>query len=222
MDPRMARVTADNESTEASHMTPGPSDAERALADVRARRNRRAGRGLLRALGYGIGIGVLALVLLLAVVTVIVPRVAGAHTLSVLTGSMRPKFPEGTLMVVRERPLSSVHIGNVITYEPQADNPHVVVTHRVVAITTATDGSFTFTTKGDANTATDDPVSGKQVVGVLWYSVPWMGWISNGRSWIVILVAVLLIVYAGYSLLENRRRKTGHPDGRPIYRPFEQ
>jgi signal peptidase len=219
----MAPVTGDYEEPveDAAPAALELSEAEKALADVRARRGNRTGHGLLRALGYGLGIGVLALVLLLAVVTVIIPRASGAHTLSVLTGSMRPKFPEGTLMVVKETSLSNIHIGNVITFEPNADDPHTVVTHRVVAITTGTDGSYTFTTKGDANNATDTPVSGKQVVGKLWYAVPWMGWLSNGRSWIIIVIAVLLIAYAGYTLVESRRRKNSHADGRPIYRPFQ-
>jgi signal peptidase len=197
-----------------------PSSVDETLAAVRDRRNSRTGRGLLKALGYGLGIGALALVLLLAVVTVIVPKASGATTLSVLTGSMRPKFPEGTLLVVKSKPLSEIHIGNVITYEPNANDPHTVVTHRVVAITTGTDGSYTFTTKGDNNTAVDAPVAGKQVVAVLWYSVPWMGWISNGRGWIPLVLAVLLVGYALYTLVGNRR----HPktaDERSVYRPFD-
>lgn len=196
-----------------------PTAAER-LEAIRARRRSRNGRGLLKALAYGIGTGLLVLVIGLAVVTVIIPKASGATTLTVLTGSMRPKLPPGTLLVVKSKPLSDIHIGNVITYEPNPDNPHVVISHRVVAITSGTDGSYTFTTKGDNNNTVDPPVSGKQVVAVLWYSVPWMGWIANGRSWIVVVIAVLLLVYAGYTLLESRRRRNQPEEDRPIYRPF--
>lgn len=198
-----------------------PSPLDDALAQIRARRGRRTGLGLLKAFGYGVGAGLLVLVVGLAVVTVIIPRATGATTLTVLTGSMRPKLPEGTLLIVKSRPLSEIHIGSVITYEPNPSDPHTVISHRVVAITTGTDGSYTFTTKGDANNAVDAPVTGKQVVAVLWYSVPWMGWIANGRSWVVIVIAVLLLVYAAYTLFEGRRRKGHQGDGeRPIYRPF--
>ncbi len=65
-------------------------------------------------------------------VAVVVPRLAGARPYVVLTGSMRPGMPPGTLVVVRPVDPRSIGVGDVITYQVASGEPDVV-THRVVA-----------------------------------------------------------------------------------------
>lgn len=69
----------------------------------------------------------------------------GYRVYAVQTGSMRPNYPPGDAVIVR--PASVVHVGDVITFQPQ---PGLTVTHRVHAITS--DG---IVTKGDANRTPD-------------------------------------------------------------------
>jgi signal peptidase len=157
------------------------------------------------------------MVLGLAVVLIVVPKVAGATPLTVLTGSMEPRLPPGTLIVVKPTPVDEIRIGDVVTYQIESGRPEVV-SHRVTEIVSSSDGGTAFVTKGDANSEPDAAlVLPEQVRGTLWYSVPWLGFVNqvvNGdaRSWIVPLLAVALLGYAGYALatgmLEAHRRRT--------------
>lgn len=161
-------------------------------------------RGVLHYLGLGLSIGLLALMLFIALVTIIIPKVSGATPMTVLTASMEPKLPPGTLIVVKPEPLKKIHIGDVMTYQIQSGNP-AVISHRVIAINYSSTGARTFVTKGDNNSNPDPVVTGVQVRGVLWYSVPWIGFVNtaiNGgeRTWIVPAIALGLFGYAAYMI----------------------
>jgi signal peptidase len=173
--------------------------------------------GFWRALWTGISGGILAIIIGLAMVTVVVPHVAHATPLTVLTGSMRPHLPPGTLLVVRPVKPADIRIGDVITYEPNPNDATTVISHRVISIANGSDGTRTFTVKGDANNAPDAPVMQKQVVAKLWYSVPLMGWVNSyvsgvHRSWMIPIAAALLLAYAAWNLvfggIQQARKRT--------------
>ncbi|WP_299058031.1 signal peptidase I [uncultured Nocardioides sp.] len=150
------------------------------------------------------------------VVAVLVPRAAGATPYTVLTGSMTPTYPPGTLVVVRPERAEDLAVGDVITYQ-RSSGESTVVTHRIVAVATGTvDGERFFRTRGDANDAVDtDPVQPVQVKGAVWYAVPWLGhlnsWLSGGqRQWASYGVGAGLVVYAlvmGVGGFRDRRRR---------------
>jgi signal peptidase I len=150
---------------------------------------------------------VLAWLALLGAVTmlaaaVLVPRIGGATPYTVLTGSMEPTYPPGTLIVARPVEAGSIGVGTVITFQLASGQP-TVATHRVVAIARHPDGDVRFQTKGDANDAIDPRwVRPEQVRGALWYAVPYLGSVSQllsgeQRQWGVLAVAVVLLGYAG-------------------------
>jgi signal peptidase I len=117
---------------------------------------------------------ILAVVILLVLALIVVPRASGAVPLTVLSGSMRPTVPEGSVVVVREVAADDLKIGDVITYQIRSGDP-TLVTHRIVGITVGRDGP-TFRTRGDANDAVDPaPVVAEQVKGRVWYHVPFVG-----------------------------------------------
>jgi signal peptidase len=117
---------------------------------------------------------ILAAVAILAL-AVLVPRLGGATPYTVLTGSMRPAYPPGTLVVVRPVRSEELAVGDVITYQLRSGEP-TVVTHRVVATGQRGDGTTVVQTQGDANDVPDDPwVMPVQVKGRLWYAVPYLG-----------------------------------------------
>lgn len=174
--------------------TPAPAHRADPRAESRA-------RVVARSVRVGLGHGLLAVVLLLAAVTVVVPRVAGAVPLTVLSGSMEPALPVGSLVVVRPVDPADVRIGDVITFLPHPDDP-TVVTHRVTGITHRTDGGRTFTTQGDANPAADAPVHDHQVRARVWYVVHHLGHLSTAlnaaeRHVAVYAVAGGFFVWAG-------------------------
>ena len=182
-----------------------------------SRRGRRVRRGAWHYLGLGLSGGLLALVVALAAVTVVVPSVTGAVPLTVLTSSMEPTLPPGTLVVVRPTAAADVRLGDVMTYQIESGKPEVV-THRVIAIEASSDGSRTFTTQGDNNPQADpNPVVAGQVKGTVWYSVPLIGYLAVGlgdgrKSWLVSGLAVLLLGYASFLVVSgivDARRKRG-------------
>lgn len=154
---------------------------------------------------------VLGVLVLLAILTVGVPAALGAQPYSVLTGSMRPGIPPGSLIAVRAVPFEDIRIGDIVTYQLESGKP-AVVTHRVVGRTEAGDGERMLTTRGDANDIADAaPVREVQVRGVVVYAVPLLGYpgsILNGptRSGIVVVAGAAVILYGVFLLARSMRR----------------
>lgn len=174
-------------------------------------------KGVLHYIGIGLSFGLLALVALVAVLVIALPMLTKSTPYTVLTGSMTPSYPAGTLVVVKPTDAQQIRIGDVITYQIASNQP-AVVTHRVIQIVepTTPGGTESFITKGDANSLPDaSPVKPVQVRGVVWYAVPFIGWVNNvvngdAREVIVPIVAGGLFLYAGYmgaSTVVDRRRK---------------
>lgn len=151
------------------------------------------------------------------VVSVVVPRVTGAVPYTVVTGSMRPQLPPGTLVVVRPTAARDIGVGDVVTYQLRSGKAQVV-THRVAAIRQAADGTRIFVTRGDANTVDDAAaVRPVQIRGTLWYSVPYLGrfssYVDQGERRIafVLVVGSLLLFSARMfteAALDRRRART--------------
>lgn len=176
-------------------------------------------RGALHAIGVGLSAGFLGLMALLAVLVVVLPLSVGGSPLTVLTSSMEPKLPPGTLVVVRPAAIDDIRVGEVVTYQLRSGEPELV-THRVVERIVDTDGATTLVTKGDNNAAPDPaPVRAVQIRGTVWYAIPYLGWVNtwltgDTRAIIVPILAALLFGYALWmvigSIRERRRRARAH------------
>lgn len=162
-------------------------------------------RHLVRAVSWVVLLGATALVTL----AVLVPRVAGATPYTVLTGSMSPAYPAGTLVVVRPVALEDVRVGDVVTYQLRSGEP-AVATHRVVGVGWTAEGEKVLTTRGDANSVADaEPVREVQLRGEVWYSVPWVGRLNvllspDQHQLLVRLAAGALFLYAVVLLVRDR------------------
>lgn len=188
------------------------------MTQKRGRRRYVKERSLLSYIGLGLSLGLLSLVLLLAGAVVVVPAATGSTPYTILTSSMEPGLPPGTLVIVKPIDPQEVRIGTVLTYQLSSGEP-AVVTHRVVEIQSPTlpGGDPSFITKGDANSEPDaKPVMTVQLRGAVWYSVPWIGWVNNVvngdlRAVVIPIVAGLLFLYAGWSIvtsqIDRRRRR---------------
>lgn len=129
----------------------------------------------LTGIGRALEWVVVVLVVAAALAAVVVPRLTGATPYDVLTGSMRPKMPPGTLVVVRPVDFAQLQVGQVITYQPEPNDPSVI-THRIVATGVDVTGQPVVYTQGDANPVRDPaPVRAEQVQGRVWYVVPLLG-----------------------------------------------
>jgi signal peptidase len=167
-----------------------------------------------RSLGFhlrrGLAGGLLALTALVALLVVVIPIVTGARAYTITTGSMWPAMPPGTLVVVRHADPDSVRTGDVITFQLESGQP-AVATHRVVGRALEADGTAAFVTRGDANNVDDaDPVLPAQVVGRVWYSIPYLGRVNqvltgSVRARLVPVVVLLLFGYGAWMLVSAAR-----------------
>jgi signal peptidase len=151
---------------------------------------------------YG-AFGNLGLVISLSALAALVvgPMLGMYRTVTVLSGSMRPTFSPGDMIVVSPEPMRSLRVGDVITYStPTAGHP--VETHRVVSIQ-STGGDPIVQTKGDANN-TVDPWRAQLHGATVWrfrFRLPALGypllWLRLRWVHIVttLLVPVLLALY---------------------------
>ena len=162
-------------------------------------------KSLWHYLGIALSGALLLLVAALAVMLIVVPKVTGATPLTVLTNSMAPGLPPGTLIVIRPTDADELRIGDVATYQMRAGES-AVITHRIIAISSSSAGGRTFTFKGDNNGVEDsEPVVEERIRGRLWYSLPFIGYVNNalgvhGKAWAVPAAAVLLLAYSGYMI----------------------
>jgi signal peptidase len=82
------------------------------------------------------------------------PHVLDYRTMTMLTGSMAPGINPGDVVVSTPIATQDIQVGMVISYHIPIDD-HRVVTHRVIDVQHAADGTVTVQTKGDANDAAD-------------------------------------------------------------------
>lgn len=89
---------------------------------------------------------------------------------TVLTGSMQPAIPQGSIVYVQK--FNSYKSGDIISFENKTKQ---TVTHRVTEKVQKEDGTF-YKTKGDANNTVDQElVAEKSVLGKSIFSVPYVG-----------------------------------------------
>lgn len=116
----------------------------------------------------------------------------GWKALSVPTGSMRPTIPPGSLVLMHRVPVTTLKVGDVITYANPLDM-RKTITHRVIT-TYKLDGRIpAFITKGDANPSSDRPVVSGQVLGkAAWYAPRIGAWLSWSKTWLGLAILVYL------------------------------
>jgi signal peptidase I len=148
--------------------------------------------------------GLLTLPLAVLVVAVVLPFATfavaswlmGWQLQPVLSASMTPTFPVGSLLVVGPIDPSEVRPGMAITFDDPGQ-PGRMVTHRVIA--TAPGERLAFETQGDASTHADPfPVPARSVRGEVLWHVPGLGHAVHALRWPTGFV--LLVVLPGLAL----------------------
>jgi signal peptidase I len=190
-------------------MRPGNSSAGRRSASFGA---------LLRWLDVGARV-VLVVACAALVGLGLLPRTGWYRPVTVLSGSMRPAFAPGDVVVVTPEPLSAVRVGQVISYRiPIGD--HHVESHRVIKV--IRDDSHIFVrTKGDANTGPDPwtaelhgttawrvrAVLPKLGWAIFWFRLPLVHLLT------VILVPLLLALLGVFEIWRREEPVEEHIDG---------
>lgn len=140
------------------------------------------------------------------VVLLVGTRLVGFTPYAVLSGSMEPKYPVGSLIYVRGIEIENVDVGDAVTFT-LADGT-TVVTHEVVEV--AEENTILYT-KGMANTARDvTPVTENNLVGKAYFCIPLMGYITSvvtSPPWIYIVVALIVIWFLATYIAETAKKK---------------
>ena len=117
----------------------------------------------------------------------LLPRFGLYRPLTVLSGSMRPTFDPGDLVIVRPEPVAAVRVGQVISYAVPV-GAHQVETHRIIRILER--GAHPVVqTQGDANNWRD----------------PWTARLQGRTAWRLTAV----VPYGGY-VINALRSRTAH------------
>lgn len=173
---------------------------------------------ILKAVARLLAAGFVACALLLLLAVGIGPRTGWYQTVTVLTGSMRPTMPEGSVIVTTPMPASEVRVGDVITYRIPVEDRRVV-THRVVQIVRS-GAQPLVRTKGDANKGPDTWVA-ELKGGTVWTAratVPGAGFVfewlrqPQTRQLLVLGIPFLLVAL----LLRDIWRRSDAPAPAPM------
>ena len=155
---------------------------------------------------YGLRI-LLTLTGIAGVLLFIFPRVAGCTPRIVVSGSMEPAVPVGSITYTCPNiPPEQIETGDVIAYELKNG---IAVLHRVVKKDAEKE---IWVTQGDAN-ETEDPaaVSYGQYLGEMVFHVPYAGYVANWLQkkkilFLAVAAAVLLLIV--HPTGEERRQIT--------------
>ena len=160
----------------------------------------------------------LAVVVLLPLATFLVAVwLMGAQLQAVLSGSMAPTYPVGSLLVIAPIDASDAQPGMPIAFVDPG-TPGRLVTHRVISVITTP--SLQLITQGDANATADPlPVPARMVRGRVLWQVAGLGtvltWLQWPRGFVILVVvpAALLLLLEWRSRRRSRddRSTAGHP-----------
>lgn len=125
-----------------------------------------------------------------------IPVVGSIQSFIVLTGSMEPTLPVGSLIYTQKA--NTYKVGDVIAFKNASD---VTVTHRVVDIIGKGD-SLSYKTKGDANNRDDAAlIPAGKVLGRTFFMIPFIGYFINflrtpfGFASLVIFPTTVFVVF---------------------------
>ena len=151
----------------------------------------------------------LVVIVVLFAILLVGVRLFGIQVFSVISGSMEPEYPVGSLIYVKEVDASEVEVNDVITYVLPNDMPS---THRVISIDRQNQH---FQTKGDANETPDGaPVHFKNLIGKPVFTIPLLGYVAHfiqtppGMYIAIAIGAVLLILVFLPDLLKKNDGKS--------------
>ena len=132
-----------------------------------------------------LGIFILTL-LFLSFLVFAVPRFFGITPDIVLSGSMEPSIPTGSICFVdRRADKYEVEVNDIISYKLSND---ALILHRVIAF----DAKGNYITKGDANDNQD--FAPEQFVGKAMFAVPYIGYAVEALQQREALIAIATII----------------------------
>lgn len=140
-------------------------------------------------------IGIIGIVMIVAVIfltlPIVLPNMIGYKVFTVVSGSMEPTIPTGSLIYVKGIEPDTIKAEDVIAFYGIGENSGVV-THRVVSNNVS---EKSIVTKGDANEKHDvNPVDYNRVIGIVVNHMPLIGyWAKLFLTPVGKLIAIFII-----------------------------
>jgi signal peptidase len=143
----------------------------------------------------------------------------------VLSGSMRPGFPVGGVVVSERVPLKDIALRDVIVFQNPIKRTEEMI-HRIVKLTRLPNGLIKIRTQGDANPVPDPwtiVVHTREVYKIRW-SLPLLGYVAvayqDHRGILLVVAGALLVFIAAGIWFEAASKKraraaTTDPDPAP-------
>lgn len=163
---------------------------------------------------WNIASTVLVVIVVIFAILLVGVRLFGVQVYSVISGSMEPEYPVGSLIYVKKADPSEIEVNDVITYVLPNEMPS---THRVIGIDQE---KQLFYTKGDANEIEDSPTHFKNLIGKPVFMIPYLGYVAHfiqqppGMYIAIAAGAILLIlVFLPDIFKKEEKQKKTVPDG---------
>lgn len=141
---------------------------------------------------------------------------------TIVSPSMEPKIKVYDVVVTMSTDVDKIKVGDVISFISNSSiSRGLLVTHRVVSITKASNGELAFQTKGDNNQMADSAMAmASSLIGKVVFKIPQLGrvqfLIANRAGWllVVVLPALGVIIYDFIKLFKllgvnNKMEKLG-------------
>ena len=159
--------------------------------------------------GLQISIIFILLIIIILIVLASLTSVGDYQLKVVQSGSMEPAIKTGSLVVVS--PAQEYEKGDIITFSlGPGEGP---TTHRIDDVKII-EGELAYTTKGDANKSADlDDVFKEDIVGKVWFSVPYAGYLIDfaksplGFAFLLAIPAGVIIYDQVQKIIKKTRKK---------------
>ena len=159
-----------------------------------------------------------ALFIALSLFATAVAAIATGHRFeTVVTGSMTPTIPVGSMVLTERVPTSSLQVGDVLVFPRPCQETETIV-HRIIQVAQDGQGNVVIHTKGDANTSPDTWCGTGEVkrpansyADRVRFILPGAGNVADyarrGALLGIMVVLAGIVLYVGYRLIRRELRR---------------
>ena len=157
---------------------------------------------------------IITILIILVCIIIVVQKVTnnkesffGYRIFRVQTGSMIPTYNIGDVILVKEKDIDKIKVGDDVTYKGESGSVKgLLVTHRVIDIEEV-EGKKAFHTQGIANNLEDPIVYGNQINGVVQtklYILSLICLLLNNKYVFYFCGVLPLTIYVGFRIFKGR------------------
>ncbi len=141
----------------------------------------------------------------------------GMSVFRVITGSMEPRIPVGSLLLSKRTDIENIAVSDVVCFKSKEfGGKNIIITHRVTGIYETPDGQILLQTKGDANLIADtSEVTEENLIGrVVWHTgdgskmAKIMRFLTSDFGFLacIILPVILIAIWVFNSSIKSMRK----------------